>query len=269
MNIIKLMGGLANQLFQYAFGKAMMVNGREVYFDTSWYRGSKKDRPYELNKFYTTVNTIKAFNQRYPIVDEVALKYEVDMNYLTTNNKNFWGYWQHPAYFKHLKPVLADEFRVRKELYTPEFIDMRAEIICNENVSVHVRRGDYVRVNGHYLLTMEYFEKAINLLRDHGRIYVFSDDLTWCRRNFNGCKFVDMNPYFSFELMRLCKHNIISNSTFSWFAAYLNDNPDKQVITPNRWRVDMNDSAERDAEFKQPEQGWTVLNSPGIIVDNN
>jgi hypothetical protein len=103
-------------------------------------------------------------------------------------------------------------------------------------------------------------------VQDKGQVYVFSDDIPWCRANFpKNFIFVDIIDYLAFDLMRVCKHHIIANSTFSWWAAYLNDNPDKVVISPKKWRKDLNDPSTCDPMFINP-TGWILLDSPGKVT---
>jgi hypothetical protein len=263
MNVIKLYGGLGNQLFQYAFGKAMLHNGIDVRFDLDYFR-TKRDPPrtYILNKFYTTgIKTARLGSGVEK--NEVRLKYIKDLNFVTMDGCDFYGYWQHPEYWLPIFPELKEEFRVCKEWYTEEFIEWRQKMICTESVALHVRRGDYVQINGHFLLSMEYYTQALKYVV--GQVYVFSDDLDWCREQFpSDYIFVDIGDYLAFDLMRVCKHNVIANSTFSWWAAYLNDNPNKIVVTPKRWRKDPNDPAFSDRNFLQPD-GWHVVDSPGMV----
>jgi hypothetical protein len=263
MNVIKVYGGLGNQLFQYAFGKAMMHNGIDVRFDLDYFR-VKRDPPrtYALDKFYTTgIKTARLGSGKE--INDVKQKYIMDLNYLSTDNCDFYGYWQHPEYWLPIFSELKEEFRVRKELYTESFVELRQKMICIESISLHVRRTDYVQINGHFLLSMEYYIQALKYVV--GQVYVFSDDIAWCKTQLpSDFIFVDIGDYLAFDLMRVCKHNIIANSTFSWWAAYLNDNPNKIVVTPKRWRKDPNDPAFCDPFFLQP-QGWYVVDSPGIV----
>ena len=265
MNVVKLYGGLGNQLFQYAFGKAMRAKGTFVRYDNSWFfmRADNPPRTYLLDKFDTHV--IIGAMKKGRTLNEVPLKYKKNMDFLTMDNTDFYGYWQHPGYFASVLPALKQEFKVLKEYYTLEYIALREKIIMSESISLHVRRTDYILINGHYLLGLDYYNAALKSM-PKGKVFVFSDDIPWCKANFIGdYTFVDQPDYLAFDLMRLCKHNIIANSTFSWWAAYLNNNPDKLVITPRRWRKDPNDPAMTDPDFMTP-QGWKMIDSPGIIT---
>jgi hypothetical protein len=264
MNIVKIYGGLGNQLFQYAFGHTLEHHGHIVRYDLSWFNGYRDEtRPYRLNKFYTIVHPLP--RMKGTIINEVKTGYVKNMNYLTMDNCYFYGYWQHPGYFQEILPKLYNIFKVTIGWYTEEYMELREKIILNQSTSIHVRRGDYLQANGHYLLGLDYYRNALDSIKDKGDIYVFSDDLPWCGDKFENATLVHLPDYLSFDLMRLCNNNIIANSTFSWWAAYLNQNIDKQVITPIQWRKDINDPAMTDMDFMCP-AGWTRLESPGRIV---
>jgi hypothetical protein len=230
MNTIKLCGGLGNQLFQYAFGKAQMQNGIEVQFDNSWYQTDSAISPlrkYVLDKFQIEVplgkkHLVKTIHEQ-----------GYDAGLLSKDGYNFSGYWQYPAYSENILPELKKELFIKKELFTRQFLCLREKIILdNYSVAVHVRRGDYLQLEGFPVQPLEYYQKAMKKVQ--GNFYVFSDDPIWCRENFKKAQFIHLNEYLDFELMRLCRHQIISRSSFSWWAAYLNLNYDKIVIAPRQ-----------------------------------
>lgn len=252
MNVIKVYGGLGNQLFQYAFGQAQEANGIDVCYDISWFdRSQHADRPYRLDKFCIDVQKGYLI-KRQRTINEVSLNYLNDLLLLKLENCNFLGYWQHPRYFQKIFPQLEKEFCVRSNLYTEEFLDWKDRIEKSESVSVHVRRGDYVTIPNHYLLPMDYYNRALEQFRGK-EIFVFSDDIDWCQRVFENANFVCLKEdYLEFELMKLCQHNIIANSTFSWWAAVLNDNPDKIVVSPKKWRPTKEGQSVVDKELISP-----------------
>jgi hypothetical protein len=259
MNVIRVYGGLGNQLFQYAFGKVQEKNGFKVKFDIGWYdEPQEPPRPYALDKFYTEV-PVGSFIKAQKTINEGFLNYINDPMLLKLDGYNFYGYWQHPGYYSEIMPELKEVFRVKKEFYTKEYLALKEQIICNESVSLHVRRGDYVSINGHHLLGPEYYLNALDKVKDKGKVYVFSDDIPWCRQQFTDVTFVEIGiEYLEFELMRFCQHNIIANSTYSWWAATLNDNPNKIVITPKKWRVKEKEQAKMDERLFLSEN-WIQL----------
>jgi len=235
MNVIRLYGGLGNQLFQYAFGKAQRKNGTEVCFTTNWYNAKRSaTRPYMLGKFDVDVK-IRPFICGYIIRDP----HRFDLDLLKRNNCNFIGYWQQKEYYIDLLPVLRKEFCVREELYTEEFLKAREDVLNSNSVSMHVRRGDLLMGGRDYAQTVDYYNRALDImksLKGDCKVFVFSDDLSWCKENFKDVTFISLPEYLDFEIMKLCKHHIIANSTFSWWASFLNDNPLKTIIAPNKWR---------------------------------
>ena len=236
MNVIRLMGGLGNQLFQYSFGRAMKENGIEVKYDISNF-GKSKHREFMLGNFTIDVPFSIFVNNKGKL--DSGANPSFDAAYLRMNGYNFFGYWQYLAYFEKILPALKKEIWLKKEVHTEEFLKYRDIIQNSESVSVHVRRDDYVTSNSIPTLIFGYYAEAITHIK--GNLYVFSDDIEWCKRHFiedyfeRNITFVALPYYLDFELMKLCKHNIISNSTFSWWAAILNDNKDKIVVTPDFW----------------------------------
>lgn len=152
------------------------------------------------------------------------------------------GMWHSSIYADKNKSLLQDYYHVKKELLSDNVLNTINEIRQENSVCVHVRRGDYTTASGFTTCSLKYYENAVKTLESYFsnlKFYVFSDDIAWCKSNLiikNAC-FIDGNnkDYEDFELMRNCKHFIISNSTFSWWAAYLSSNVDKRVITPKTW----------------------------------
>ena len=159
----------------------------------------------------------------------------------------FIGFWQSEKYFKEYEKVIRKDFSFRKIL-TEKNEKIAEEIGKTNSVSVHIRRGDYVNnkeINKyHGTCGLEYYENAINFIRKrikNPKFFVFSDDMKWVKNNLkiNNTIFVDGNigkkSYIDMQLMSLCKHNIIANSSFSWWGAWLNNCPNKIVIAPKKW----------------------------------
>ncbi len=237
MNVIQLCGGLGNQLFQYAFGQLQMGNGIDVGYNTSWFNKYKETRPYRLDKFNTNLKLSPYLKQK------TIIEKSYDAGLLKAVNCNFNGYWQYLAYFVNILPVLQKEFCVREEYHTKEYLHLRDKITAAPSVSIHVRRGDYLGSDSEILqiMPLSYYFEALQYTK--GDLYIFSDDMTWCKENFSRAyfsrkvTFVQLTDYLDFELMKLCDHNIISRSTFSWWPAILNDNPKKIVVAPKLWVI--------------------------------
>ena len=239
MNVILIAGGLGNQLFQYAFGKSMMQNGIDVRFNLRW--SSRKEncfRPYRLNKFKTCITMGTGTHK--VICERNVIGYDLEL--LKKDGFTFAGYWQYLPYFIDILPTLRNEFCVREEFFTDEFLLLRERILCTNSVGMHVRRGDYVYQKGFHDLPFSYYLNAINYI--DGELFIFSDDIPWCKEKFKESyfsrkiTFVSLIDYLDFELLKLCTHQVTANSTFSFWAALLNDKPDKIVISPDKWLGD-------------------------------
>ncbi len=269
MIIVKIWGGLGNQLFQYSFGKYLAaILGAEVKYDIQVTN--------TLNSFTQRDLAISFFNVEMPLATqaEVNQKKYFSNIYLARlerkiaqhfpallkthvvepnepsafdqvqvrDNCYYEGYWQA---FKYLQPV-DDLIRRHCTLAQPSgqaVADMLAQITTSNSVSIHVRRGDYL--NHKYLpaCSMSYYQKAMPVFTkavDDTKFFIFTDDIAWCRENFTGPQYVFVTGNQHFEdmyLMSNCRHNIIANSTFSWWGAWLNSNPEKIVVAPELWHT--------------------------------
>lgn len=233
MNVIKLMGGLGNQIFQYAFGQVQKFNGIEVAYDLSWFANKNhKDtfREYGLDKFELEV-PIHSFIKSQLTVQEAG--YDKELMFL--QNCNLFGYWQYLSYYQPIFSQLQAGIVVKECFYTPQYLSLKKQAETINSIALHVRRGDYLTTEKFKALSLVYYFNALKLIE--GDIFIFSDDLQWCKENFKECyfinrkiTFVDLPDYLSFDLMNFCSHNIISNSTFSILAAYLNTNPNNITV---------------------------------------
>ena len=157
------------------------------------------------------------------------------------------GYWQHAKYFENITNQLGTIFSFRQEAQGRNS-DMLHKILASNSVAVHIRRGDYV-INPMYgARNMQYYKDAVafisSLLTDI-HYFIFSDDPAWVHREIQWIEqktIIDFNSeseaHEDLRLMSACKHQIIANSTFSWWGAWLNKNPNKLVVIPKKWRAD-------------------------------
>lgn len=161
------------------------------------------------------------------------------------------GYWQSPHYFSDIRQQLLEEIQPRRSL-NEHYADLSQRIASTNAVMLHIRRGDYVHLpsaaNTHGALPMTYYERALAHMASRERdftVFVFSDDMAWARENLR-CShptvFVDSAPQEGavideLVLMSRCRHQIIANSSLSWWAAWLNQYDDKIVTAPTRWLV--------------------------------
>ncbi len=308
MIIVRLQGGLGNQLFQYAMGRVLAERHKaELKLDLSWYATTavaagleRFARPLELGNFRvrlvaaTTeeVRRVKGPWRRDRMVDvkllELLSVFGVkDRSYVRETVELFdprWkeipdnvyldGYWQSPHYFFEIEGLIREEFQFADN-EIPEFAEECLEPHRESGrplVAVHVRRGDLayaVEILGKPRLIYgpparaEYFAAAMRLFAENSLFLVFSDgdrDLDWCRENLAGPNllFVRGNTALQdFAIMQRCDHNVISNSTFSWWAAWLNCSPGKRVVAPRKWFYD-NGAVRAPLECLIPRE-WTLL----------
>lgn len=273
MIIVRLKGGLGNQMFQYALGRVLVSkNNTELKLDTSFYnlnlRGVTK-RGYDLDVFNISgeiahKSDIPFFHRLYNNKVVISLLWVVRKIFKNKGleksfnfdpsvfdiGKNVYleGYWQSPKYFNSFEDVIRKDFTL-KNPPTKNIQDLAKEISNTKALCIHVRRGDYVGNKSHEVVNNEYYERGVSLVSEKmniEKIYVFSDDIAWCENNL---KFKFPITFVSNEyagdkgeghmyLMRKCKSFIIANSSFSWWAAWLSYDKEKIVVCPEQWFPD-------------------------------
>ena len=265
MIIVKIIGGLGNQMFQYAFAKALEKRGNNVKIDISTYDNYKLHGGYQLdlynidlgistkeeNAHYISNNFFSFFFMNLGFnfskkTKEKSLLFDKTLLSLG-NNQYVEGYFQSEKYFIDIRDIIINQFTIKDDLsnYSKSILNL---IITSKNTcSVHVRRGDFVNeINQkiHGSCSLKYYITAIQKIqkiRKKTKFFVFSDDVNWCRENLKLENVIIINnnekriPHEDIHLMSLCDDNIISNSTFGWWGAWLNQNEFKTVIAPNRW----------------------------------
>lgn len=264
MIIVQLGGGLGNQLCQYACGRNLSIkNNDTLKLDIEAYTNDDY-RMYGLKHFNITENIatteeIKKLKLPYGFLSRCARAFRIKI--MRQFNIGFRpeilklkgdiylaGFWKNEKYFKKIEDTIRKEFTLRNP-----FSNASQEIkdnILRESipVSLHVRRGDYVSHPGtlrhHGVCSPEYYKSALDHLSsrvDISRLFIFSDDIEWVKNNMTfdfPHTFVsqaNIPDYEEMMLMSYCQHNIIANSTFSWWGAWLNQNPKKIVIAPKKW----------------------------------
>lgn len=225
MIIIKLTGGLGNQLFQYSYGRALSLERNEkLLVDDSWYKG-RLNRSYMLQHFKISAGKANFLHRIF-----------CKKSYL----QDLTGEWHSEKHFKKYEDV------IRKELT----LTTDQKLSSENSVSIHLRGTDYVRGNKsafHGTCTPEYYSRAIEDIRQkvsNSHFYIFTDDIEWAKNHiafpepFTLVSDTTKAPHVELALMSSCRHNIIANSTFSWWAAWLNPNPGKIVVAPKKWFAD-------------------------------
>jgi hypothetical protein len=274
MIIVQITGGLGNQLFQYALGRALAEkSGDKLLLDISSYSWDKL-RKYELSPFLINASIakvedieftksskitffdrlfLKIFGKEIPyyrkaFVKEPSFSFDINFSNYRTSNVYLEGYWQSENYFSFIRSQLLKEIWCDENKFSKKFIDYKKVISQSScSISIHVRRGDYVSNSEttafHGLCDLDYYLNAIHLIEQtisNPFYYVFSDDKEYVREIFGSMENVCFIEKLSFDfeemfLMSLCKHNIIANSSFSWWGAWLNQHEDKKVIAPKKW----------------------------------
>lgn len=263
MIVIRLNGGLGNQMFQYAFGRSLALMRNETLgLDLSNYeKNINPDTPrkFELGNFMIMAE-ILPINERnnssslwLRLSQKINLFFRGDYHMrfhpalLKKKQHIFDGFFQSYKYFIDYEKIIRNDFSLNFML-TGKAKELAESIILEKSVSVHIRRGDYVtnekNYQGYGVCSIEYYKEAIKIVstkQPKAEFYVFSDDIKWVKENLS---FPDLTVYVSgygfddsveMYLMSLCKYNIIANSTFSWWAAWLNKYPNKIVIAPKKW----------------------------------
>jgi hypothetical protein len=258
MVIVKLYGGLGNQMYQYATAVALAERlDTSVYMDLDWFQEVKNKpeltlRWYELDGFGIDPKTITPFGRLGLTLRPPKVFKEDFFGYLPafeklSGNVILDGYWQSYKYFAEHKEAVARAFTF-PEAVKPENKKIIDRMESSNSVMLHVRRGDYNTKRGkefHGLIPLEYYRKAVADLKkkiNNPTFYIFSDEIDWCRQNLkldDPSEFIDSNgPNSGVEDMQLmagCKHAIIANSSFSWWATWLNTHPGMLVYAPTAW----------------------------------
>jgi hypothetical protein len=274
MIVVRLKAGLGNQMFQYAFGRALSIKkSTELGLDiSSFSQQAPTDTPrsYALGPFSIkgtilqlppagfAESILRRLNGR--LFPEKTFVF--DRKYLNARDGSILeGYWQTERYFTSCSKAIREDFQLRKPLSKngAELRDLIAATVRRGEtpVSLHVRRGDYVTnptySKRHGFCGLGYYNTALAHVAGvlprgaKPRLFVFSDDLEWSKSNIKPGKmpaeYVDPDAIPDYEtlvLMSHCRHHIISNSTFAWWGAWLNPDPGKIVIAPRRWMIDEN-----------------------------
>jgi hypothetical protein len=265
------MGGLGNQLFQYATARRLALEaGVEVAVDASWHARTFPDttpRPFALDALSVKVRALTPSEgawarwARHPVLGRIPLTpwtvrrergFAFEPSLLRCGDRTYlYGYWQSPRYFEDARHALLAELL---PVAPPSEADRRildAMGRC-DSVLVHVRRGDYVTLGAaaayHGTCSIEYYRAAYDVVARSVRspvLFVFSDDPAWVRENLRlpaPMVYVDHNPpeqgHQDLRLMASCRHAILANSSFSWWGAWLGTAGDKVVVAPRRWFAD-------------------------------
>lgn len=272
MKIVNIIGGLGNQMFVYAMYMALKEAHpkEEVLLCRKSYVGYPLHNGYELDRIFgisaPEASLMQLLRVAYPFFDYKSWQFmrhflpnrkcmasgttQIPFNYqevLRSDNVFYDGYWQNEKNFLSIRSKILQSFSF------PVFEEeVNRQLACKlksvKAASCHIRRGDYLKDKVYGVCTSIYYERAIsqlNKLANPDLYCIFSDDIEWCKTNIKpflenkDVVFVDWNKgpnsYKDMQLMSLCHYNIIANSSFSWWGAWLNNHPDKIVLAPEKW----------------------------------
>lgn len=280
MIIVQLSGAMGNQMFQYALGRHLSLKyNTQLKFDhtiledrTVWSKDVKAlFREYQLDAFVCLSE--RAERADIPIVHRSYFSGKPKLFFnmvrhrflpnrgkekksgvfqpevlLIGENAYLDGFWQSEKYFSEIADMLRKDFTFKRP-FGDKTETLLNEIKNKKSVCIHVRRTDYVDNPFHRTLGQEYYDKGIAYITERvlvEKIYVFSDDIDWCKENlsfsidtcFVGAEYSGKKDEENMALMSACTHFVIPNSSFSWWAAWLSQNPDKIVVAPKTWFFD-------------------------------
>lgn len=286
MIIVNISGGIGNQMFQYAFGRYLSILlKKDLFLNRSVYQFSQY-RAFGLDAFHLPANCFVGnfddlidkgvIGEDIRLIEEKFFHFDEGLvaafNELVAENEPspgtafvISGYWQSARYFEEIKEVIQADFNFRYGLDGPALV-MQKKMKSENAVMVHVRRGDYLTCPGLFnTVSKEYITGSIQYCREKLEapvFYVFSDDIPWCMeslKEMDGLTFIDDSFYDErsksyLQMMSSCKHFVISNSTYSWWASWLGRSTGSLTIAPKEW---FNDQARDTKDIYCPE--WVKL----------
>jgi hypothetical protein len=264
---IVMLGRLGNNLFQYAFGRMLAEkHGVPLVLDASWFNRrtwpyvaplerlpgfttgrAKLSRPFSFGSRALLKLTGKHHWEYLgkPVIREAPESHAYDPGLLSAPPECVvFGYFQTPLYFRGIDDLLRRELSTQNLGFEAGHEQLAAKLQSPSAIAVHVRRTDYVNNRNLVLLDTDYYQRAMDRMRNavpDARFFVFSDDTAWCRATLTGddievCTHSDpFNPLLDLHLMSLAGHHVIANSSYSWWAAWLGKKTGQRVLMPDRW----------------------------------
>ena len=261
---LKLTGGLGNQMFQFAAGYSIAKKrNTELNLDLSWFNRRNLHNGFELDNVFDIYSQVNFLNRSFSFkkfnLKDLFIK--IDRTYKTFDEPHFQytskitnipehcylrGYWQSEKYFKEFTNEIKSIFTFSRPL-NENNNRISQDIINNKSVSIHIRRGDFLlnKNQKHQVDLARYYSDAIYAVsksHTNPKFFIFTDDFDWVSKNNlvkSNYVFVKINQgknsFLDMQLMSLCNVNIIANSSFSWWSAWLNNNNDKTIFAPKKW----------------------------------
>jgi hypothetical protein len=261
-----VVGGLGNQMFQIAHA---LCEGKKHNVEVKF--KPESNGHLQGNNMSTYVDNIlkklkfERFSEYLIHINESKFTYH-ELNYPINENVEFYGYYQSSKYFYGYEDFVKEIFEPSEDI-KKYLIENYPNIKEDNTLSIHVRRGDYL-INPHIHPTvgLEYINRALEIIGDYSYVFIFSDDLQWVKENLkikNSIFVENLKDYEELWLMSLCKNNIISNSSFSWWGSFLNKNENKKVVSPSIW------FGQGGPDFKDIyEKNWQIIkveNKNGVL----
>ena len=293
MVVVKLLGGLGNQMFQLATGISLAKRLKaDLFLDVRTFfqeeeSSNETKRELQVDRFLLPEFKILDSDLAYSDLLEKKSRFIFPMRWksLLESGCHFHheimsiqgniildGFWQSERYFKNIRDYLTDFFTIADTKSLEDISHIVALIRSTKSVSLHVRRGDYVsndkaaRIHG--TCSLKFYRESILMMQLQVDVdchyFIFTDDIEWCESNISPMimnsvivsTFTNgLEPFIDMYLMSICEHNILSNSSFSWWGGWLNKNLDKHVICPSRWTLD--DAYNHDDRIPE---NWLKLN---------
>ena len=281
MIITQIIGGLGNQMFQYAAGRALSLRtGTDLALDISSFKNYGLHQGFELQSVFEgpfgiaskvdfrdvlgwqSSAWIRRISSRRPFANFAKGRFIAEPHFqfwpgINSLSKDCYlsGYWQSEKYFAAFAEQIRADFTFRQPL-NGQNSELARHVEMVNSVSLHVRRGDYATnpktTATHGLCSLDYYQDAIRHFEElvqQPLFFIFSDDIEWVKSNLDvglKCVYVQNNTgagsYNDMRLMSLCKHHIIANSSFSWWGAWLDANQKKIVVAPKKWFANNNDT---------------------------
>lgn len=286
MIIVQIEGGLGNQMFQYALSLSFVDKGCKVKLDISKFGNDYLHNGYELEKVFDLKADYCTKKER--AIIKPASKFLHVLTGYPYKEKQQWqwvyhpkvnkikfgflkGYWQSEKYFETVAATIKKKFLFPPVTGVENVAVVKKMMQCN-SVSVHIRRGDYMLNGNNCALNLDYYLRAISMMNEkviNPVYFIFSDDIAWAEENIRVDKsyFIGWNngerSYMDMQLMSNCRHNIIANSSFSWWGAWLNKYAEKIVMAPQRWMPELDEATD-----VLPKE-WILIPSYFAVKDKN
>jgi hypothetical protein len=259
-----LMGGLGNQMFQisHAISQGLKNSVPSLFVPTAYTPMQAHQPTKYLNNIFKKIKFVDKLDG-YNVIESPWQFVNLDLKWDTP--LQFFGYFQNSKNFLGFNDIISELFQPNKNEVS-KLKEKYPEINNKNTVSIHIRRGDYLNI-GNILPVIDttYIDHCVKIIGDYSYLFIFSDDKQWVKDNLNYSNMIiveNLEDYEDLWLISMCNHNIMSNSSFSWWGSFLNKNIDKKVLVPSVWFGPMGEQNFNDIY----EENWNKIN---VIYENN